>query len=83
VTNETTPDTAADAPTQPSDAASVERNKAASRRWIEVFNARDDAAEADVRAQDYVAYAPVSLEPAPLGLRSLDPASFQLRRRVP
>jgi predicted ester cyclase len=51
---------------QQSDATSVERNKAASRRWIEVFNERDNAAEADVRAQDYVAYAPASLEPAPL-----------------
>jgi predicted ester cyclase len=66
VTNEPTPDTAADTPTQPSDASSVERNKAVSRRWIEVFNERDDAAEADVRAQDYVAHAPVSLEPTPL-----------------
>ena len=47
-------------------ATAVERNKAVSRRWIEVFNERDDAAEADVRAQDYVAYAPESLEPAPL-----------------
>ena len=44
----------------------LEQNKAASRRWIEVFNERDDAGEADVRAQDYVAYAPPSLEPAPL-----------------
>jgi predicted ester cyclase len=66
VTNEPTPDTSADTPTQPSDATSVERNKAVSRRWIEVFNERDDAAEADVRAQDYVAHAPVSLEPTPL-----------------
>lgn len=66
LTNEPTPDTTTDKPTQPSDATSVERNKAVSRRWIEVFNDRDDAAEADVRAQDYVAYAPVSLEPAPL-----------------
>ena len=66
MTNEPTPDTTADAPTQPSDSTSVERNKAVSRRWIEVFNERDNAAEADVRAQDYVAYAPVSLEPAPL-----------------
>jgi predicted ester cyclase len=49
-----------------SDATSVERNKAVSRRWIEVFNERDDAGEADVRAQDYIAYAPESLEPAPL-----------------
>jgi predicted ester cyclase len=49
-----------------SDATSVERNKAVSRRWIEVFNERDDAGEADVRAKGYVAYAPVSLEPAPL-----------------
>ena len=49
-----------------SDATAVESNKAASRRWIEVFNERDDAAEADVRGQGYVAYAPESLEPAPL-----------------
>jgi predicted ester cyclase len=66
VTNETPPDTTTDKPTQPSDATAVERNKAVSRRWIEVFNARDNAGEADVRARDYVAYAPVSLEPAPL-----------------
>jgi predicted ester cyclase len=45
---------------------SVEHNKAVSRRWIEVFNERDDAAEADVRGPDYVAHAPASLEPAPL-----------------
>jgi predicted ester cyclase len=31
-----------------------------------VFNERDDAAEAAVRTPDYVAYAPASLEPAPL-----------------
>lgn len=47
-------------------AASVEHNKAVSRRWIDVFNARDNAAEADVRGPDYVAHAPASLEPAPL-----------------
>jgi hypothetical protein len=47
-------------------ATSVEHNKAVSRRWIEVFNERDDAGEADVRTKDYLAYAPVSLEPAPL-----------------
>jgi steroid delta-isomerase-like uncharacterized protein len=52
--------------TETNEATSVEHNKAVSRRWIEVFNERDDAAEADVRAQDYVAYAPASLEPAPL-----------------
>jgi steroid delta-isomerase-like uncharacterized protein len=53
--------------TQPSaDSASVERNKALCRRWIEVFNQRDDAAEAAVRTPDYVAHAPASLEPAPL-----------------
>jgi len=46
-----------------SDAA---RNKEVSRRWIEVFNARDDDAEAGVRAADYVAYAPPSLEAEPL-----------------
>lgn len=44
----------------------VEQNKDVSRRWIEVFNARDEAGEADVRGPDYVAYAPASLEPKPL-----------------
>jgi predicted ester cyclase len=48
------------------DLASVERDKALCRRWIEVFNQRDDAAEAAVRTSDYVAHAPASLEPAPL-----------------
>ena len=52
--------------TEPSADTSVEQNKAVSRRWIDVFNARDDAAEADVRAPGYVAHAPASLEPAPL-----------------
>jgi len=53
MTNESTPD--------------IERNKAVSRRWIELFNQRDDAGQAEVLADDYVAYAPVSLEPDPLG----------------
>jgi predicted ester cyclase len=48
------------------DTVSVEQNKAVSRRWIDVFNERDDAGEADVRGPDYVAYAPASLEPEPL-----------------
>ena len=81
--NEPPSDTTTDKPTQPSDATSVERNKAVSRRWIEVFNARDNVAEADVRAQDYVAHAPVSLEPAPLGLGGMDPVSRRLRRGFP
>ena len=66
MTSEPAPDTTTEKPTQPSDATSVERNKAVSRRWIEVFNERNDAAEANVRTQDYVAHAPVSLEPNPL-----------------
>jgi steroid delta-isomerase-like uncharacterized protein len=65
VTNEPAPDTT-DKATQPSEPTSAERNKAVARRWIEVFNERDDAGEAEVRAQDYVAYAPASLEPTPL-----------------
>jgi predicted ester cyclase len=44
----------------------VEQNKEVSRRWIEVFNLRDDAAEADVRAPEFIAYAPASLERDPL-----------------
>jgi predicted ester cyclase len=66
VTNEPTPDTGADRLTGPSAANSVEHNKAVSRRWIEVFNGRDHAGEADVRGPDYIAHAPASLEPAPL-----------------
>jgi predicted ester cyclase len=66
VTDEPRPETGADRPTGPSAANSVEHNKAASRRWIEVFNERDDAGEADVRGPAYTAHAPASLEPAPL-----------------
>lgn len=66
MTNESTPDTTPGNRTEPSGDTSVEHNKAVSRRWIQVFNERDDAAEADVRGPDYVARAPASLEPAPL-----------------
>lgn len=64
--DEPMPDTTTGNPSQPSGATSVEHNKAVSRRWIEVFNERDHPAEADVRAPEYVAYAPASLEPEPL-----------------
>ena len=67
MTDESTPDTPTGNQTEPSGATSVEHNKAVSRRWIQVFNERDDAAEADVREPDYIAHAPESLEPAPLG----------------
>ncbi|UGS36077.1 ester cyclase [Capillimicrobium parvum] len=66
MTNEPVPDGTPDRAIQPGDATSVERNKAVSRRWVDVFNERDDAGEADVRAPDYVAHAPVSLEPVAL-----------------
>jgi hypothetical protein len=66
VAKRSTSQTAAGSTTEPSADSSVEQNKALSRRWIDVFNARDDAAEAEVRAPDYVAHAPASLEPAPL-----------------
>jgi hypothetical protein len=39
-------------------ATSISNNQAVSRRWTEVFNERDDAAEADVRAPGYVALLP-------------------------
>jgi predicted ester cyclase len=70
VTNEPTMDPTTGNPAQVSEATSVEHNKAISRRWIDVFNERDDAAEADIRAPDYVAYAPASLEAAPLDSES-------------
>ncbi|HET8820272.1 MAG TPA: nuclear transport factor 2 family protein [Thermoleophilaceae bacterium] len=53
MTNEPTPET-------------VESNKTVSRRWIELFNERDKAGQADVLAPDYIAHAPASLEAAPL-----------------
>jgi predicted ester cyclase len=67
VTNEPTPDPTAAEPARQSGESSVEHNKAVSRRWIDVFNERDNAGEADVRAPGYVAHAPASLEAAPLG----------------
>src|SRR5689334_20833053 len=57
-------------PSRPVGSSSVEHSKTVSRRWIEVFNERDDAGEADVRAPDYVAQAPASLEPEPLDSES-------------
>lgn len=66
MTNEPMPDPTTGYPPPPSGGTSVEHNKAVSRRWIDVFNERDDVAEADVRGPDYVAHAPASLEPAPL-----------------
>ena len=44
----------------------VEHDKELSRRWIDVFNARDHAAQAEVLGPGYVAHAPQSLEPAPM-----------------
>jgi predicted ester cyclase len=66
VTDEPMLDTTTGDRRQPNAATSVEHNKAVSRRWIDVFNERNDTGEAEVRAPDYVAYAPASLEPDPL-----------------
>ena len=63
MTNGSTSDTSTD---DPDGGSSVEQNKAASRRWIEVFNERDDDAEAEIRGPNYIAYAPASLESKPL-----------------
>lgn len=43
-----------------------EVNRTSARRWIEVFNERDDQGEADARTDDYFAHAPASIEPEPL-----------------
>jgi steroid delta-isomerase-like uncharacterized protein len=45
---------------------SAEDNRIAARRWIDAFNARDDAAEAACRTTDFIAHAPDSIEKAPL-----------------
>lgn len=49
-----------------STAASSEHNRLVARRWIDAFNARDDAAEAASRTADYTAHAPESIEAEPL-----------------
>ena len=46
--------------------ASAEHNRLIARRWVDVFNARDDAAEAAIRAAGYIGHAPESLETAAL-----------------
>jgi predicted ester cyclase len=46
--------------------ASAEDNRIVARRWIDAFNARDDAAEAAARTTDYIAHAPDSIETAAL-----------------
>ena len=66
MTNEPMPAPAGGDPAGPRGETSVEHDKAVSRRWIDAFNERDDAGEADVRGPEYIAYAPASLEPAPL-----------------
>jgi len=46
--------------------ASAEDNRIVARRWIDAFNARDDAAEAAARTTDYIAHAPDSIQTATL-----------------
>ena len=72
MTNETTSDArpreaaAIDRPARGHRVASAEDNRIVARRWIDAFNARDDAAEAEARTADYVAHAPDSIQPAAL-----------------
>ena len=47
-------------------AAVAEHNRTAARRWIDAFNARDDAGEAAARTADYTAHAPDSIQTAAL-----------------
>jgi predicted ester cyclase len=49
-----------------SSAVSAEHNRTVARRWIDAFNARDDAAEAASRTTDYIAHPPESIQTATL-----------------
>jgi steroid delta-isomerase-like uncharacterized protein len=49
-----------------SNISSAEHNRIVASRWIDAFNARDDAAEAAARTADYTAHAPESIELAAL-----------------
>jgi steroid delta-isomerase-like uncharacterized protein len=53
-------------PQQAAAISSAEHNRTAASRWIDAFNARDDAAEAAARTADYIAHAPESIQPAAL-----------------
>jgi steroid delta-isomerase-like uncharacterized protein len=46
--------------------AAAEHNRTVALRWIDAFNARDDAAEAAARTTDYIAHAPDSIQTAAL-----------------
>lgn len=46
--------------------ATAEHNRTVALRWIDAFNARDDAAEAAARTADYIAHAPDSIQTAAL-----------------
>jgi uncharacterized protein (DUF924 family) len=48
------------------EATKAEHNRTAALRWIDAFNARDDAAESAFRTADYIAHAPDSIETAGL-----------------
>jgi steroid delta-isomerase-like uncharacterized protein len=45
---------------------SAEHNRTVAYRWIDAFNARDDAAEAAARTADYIAHTPDSIQTAAL-----------------
>ena len=49
-----------------SNAPATEDNRAAALRWIDGFNARDDAAETAARTGGYIAHAPDSIQTAEL-----------------
>jgi len=53
-------------PQQAAPIGSAEHNRLVARRWIDAFNARDDAAEAAARTADYIAHAPDSIQTAAL-----------------
>jgi predicted ester cyclase len=53
-------------PQQAAAIGSAEHNRIVASRWIDAFNARDDAAEAAARTADYIAHAPESIQPAAL-----------------
>jgi predicted ester cyclase len=49
-----------------SNVGSAEHNRTVALRWIDAFNARDDAAEAAARTVDYLAHPPDSIQTAAL-----------------
>ena len=64
-------------------ATPAEHNRTVARRWIDAFNARDDAAEMASRTTDYIAHPPDSIQTATLDSDAWSSSSASSSRASP